>query len=76
MVKMFVNDIEYRKNLTETVNTSIVYKKNKKVAQFADDLQGFRKDATQRQVDDLAKKLLELEETEKALKEMQKWARE
>jgi len=32
MVKMFVNDLEYRKQLSETVRESIVYKKDKKVA--------------------------------------------
>jgi hypothetical protein len=76
MVKMFVNDAEYRKQLTETVNTSIVYKDNKKVAQFADDLQGFRMGAADKQVNDLEEKLSELDETEKALREMQKWAKE
>ncbi|MFA5125759.1 MAG: hypothetical protein WC462_02025 [archaeon] len=76
MVKMFVNDIEYRKQLTETVNTSIIYKKNKKVAQFADDLKGFRMGAADKQVKDLEEKLSELDETEKALKEMQKWTKE
>jgi hypothetical protein len=76
MVKMFVNDIEYRKQLTETVNTSIVYKKDRKVAKFADDLQGFRMGAADKQVKDLEERLAELDETEKALKEMQKWAKE
>jgi hypothetical protein len=76
MVRMFVNDIEYRKQLTETVNTSIVYKKNKKVAQFADDLKGFRMDAADKQVKDLEEKLSILDATEKSLKEMQKWAKE
>jgi hypothetical protein len=76
MVKMFVNDIEYRKNLAEAVNTSIAYKKDKKVAKFADDLQGFRTGAAAKQMSDLENKLEELNSTEKALKEMQKWARE
>jgi hypothetical protein len=76
MVKMFVNDLEYRKQLTETVSTSIVYKNNKKVAQFADDLQGFRMGAAGKQVEELEERITELEETKKALKEMQKWAKE
>ena len=29
MVKMFVNDLDYRKQLSETVRTSVVYKKEK-----------------------------------------------
>jgi len=76
MVKMFVNDIEYRKNLAETVNTSIVYRKDKKVAKFADELQGFRMGAADKQVKDLEEKLSELDNTESALKEMHKWAKE
>ncbi|MFA6065533.1 MAG: hypothetical protein WCW44_06125 [archaeon] len=76
MVKMFVNDIEYRKQLAETVNTSIVYSKDKKVAKFADELQGFRMGAADKQVKDLEEKLSELDSTERALKEMQKWAKE
>ncbi|MCX6803222.1 MAG: hypothetical protein NTY48_01475 [Candidatus Diapherotrites archaeon] len=76
MVKMFVNDIEYRKQLAETVNTSIVYKKNKRVAKFADDLQDFRMDAADKQVKDLEEKVSDLESVEKSLKEMQKWAKE
>jgi hypothetical protein len=76
MVKMFVNDLEYRKQLTETVTTSIIYKDNQKVAQFADELQEFRMDASDKQVKDLQEKLAELAQTEKALREMQKWAKE
>lgn len=76
MVKMFVNDFEYRKQLTETVNTSIIYKKNKKVAQFADDLQGFRMGAADKQVKELEEKLSELDTLEDSLKEMQKWTKE
>jgi hypothetical protein len=76
MVKMFVNDIEYRKQLAETVSTSMVYKKNRKVAQFADNLQSFRMDASQKQMDEITKKIDLLNSTEKALKEMQLWAKE
>jgi hypothetical protein len=76
MVKMFVNDIEYRKQLTETVTTSIVYKKDKKVARYADELKDFRMGASNRQMDDLQKKLDHISATEKALKEIQRWARE
>jgi len=76
MVKMFVNDLEYRKQLSETVKTSIVYKKDKKVAKYADDLQGFRMDASGKQIVDLEKKLAEIEETENALYIVQKWTKE
>ncbi len=76
MVKMFVNDAEYRKQLAETVSTSIVYKKSKKVAKFADDLQDFRKTAAGKQVIELEEKISDAKSLESALKEMQKWARE
>jgi len=76
MVKMFVNDVEYRKQLAETVSTSIVYKKNKRVAQFADDVQNFRMDASSKQMKELEEKIAALDKTESALKEMQKWAKE
>jgi uncharacterized membrane protein len=76
MVKMFVNDLEYRKQLTETVSTSIVYKKNKKVARYADELKEFRMSASNKQMEDLQKKIDHIEATEKALKELQKWVKE
>jgi len=76
MVKMFVNDLDYRKQLAETVSTSIVYKKDKKVARYADELKDFRMGVSDKQVKDLEKKLSALDELEKALKEIQKWAKE
>ena len=76
MVKMFVNDLEYRKQLTETVSTSIVYKKDKKVAKYADELKEFRMTASNKQMTDLQSKLDNINVTEKALKEIQRWAKE
>jgi len=76
MVKMFVNDLEYRKQLAETVRTSVAYKKERKVARYADQLKDFRMETSDRQIKDLEEKLSELEETQKALKELQKWSRE
>lgn len=76
MVKMFVNDLDYRKQLSETVKTSIVYKKDKKVAKYADELKDFRMGISNKQIKDLEKKIEELIITEKALKEMQKWVKE
>jgi len=76
MVKMFVNDIEYRKQLSETVTTSMVYKNDRKVAKFADDQQNFRLDASDKQIKELEEKIKEIDETEIALKELQKWAKE
>jgi len=76
MVKMFVKDLDYRKQLSETVSTSIIYKNDKKVARYADELKDFRMEAAGKQVKELEKKLEELELTEKALREIQRWTRE
>ncbi len=76
MVKMFVNDLDYRKQLSETVRTSIVYKKDKKVAKYADELKDFRMNTSKKQMDELEKKLSEIKITENALKEIQKWVKE
>ena len=76
MVKMFVNDIDYRKQLSETVDKSIVYKNNKKVAQYADELKDFRMGVSDKQIKDLDKKIAKINELEVALKELQKWAKE
>ncbi len=76
MVKMFVNDLEYRKQLAETVRESIIYKKDKKVAKYADELKDFRMETSNKQVEELEKKILKLEELEKSLKEIHKWAKE
>lgn len=76
MVKMFVNDLDYRKQLSETVRTSIVYKKDKKVAKYADQLQDFRMETSGKQIKDIEDKVADYDATDKALREMQKWARE
>ena len=76
MVKMFVNDLDYRKQLAETVDKSIVYRKNKKVAQYADELKDFRMGVSDKQIKDLTKKINKLNKMEVALKELQKWAKE
>lgn len=76
MIKMFVNNIEYRKNLSETVQNSIVYKNDKKVAKYADELQGFRSDMSEAQLKDLGKKISEMQGQIRALQMMEKWAKE
>jgi hypothetical protein len=76
MVKMFVTDLEYRKQLTETVRESIIYKKDKKVAKYADELKDFRMKTSDKQVKDLEKKIEKIDLLEKALKELLKWSKE
>ncbi|MBN2127504.1 MAG: hypothetical protein JW703_03890 [Candidatus Diapherotrites archaeon] len=76
MVKMFVNDIEYRKQLTETVENSVVYKDNKKVARYADELQDFRKDVSSKEITLLIKKLESTDALLAALSLLESWAKE
>lgn len=74
MVKMFVNDLEYRKQLTQTVDESIVYAKDKKVARYAEELQAFRSEQSNRKIEELEKKLAEIDADIAALNEIAKWA--
>lgn len=74
MVKMFVNDLDYRKQLTQTVNESIVYAKDKKVAKYAETLQQFRSEQSGRKIAALEKKIAEIDANISALNELNKWA--
>lgn len=76
MIKMFVNDLEYRKNLVETVQNSIVYKKEKKVAKYADVLQDFRSEMSNSKIDQLTKKIEKLNLEIASLEAVRKWAKE
>lgn len=74
MVKMFVNDADYRKQLTLTVGESIVYAKDKKVAKYAEILQEFRSEQSNRKIEELEKKIAEIDADIAALQELGKWA--
>ncbi len=74
MIKTFINDENYRKQLTETVDKSIVYKKDKKVARFADDLITFRITESDKKINELESKLNNIREDLFALNELLKWS--
>lgn len=74
MVKMFLNDLDYRKQLVQTVDESIVYKKDKRVAQYADLLQHFRMEQSNRKIDELKQKIASLDADINAMQELSKWA--
>jgi hypothetical protein len=74
MVKMFVNDLDYRKQLAQTVEESIVYAKNRKVARYADILQQFRSEQSNRKIAELERKIAEIDADIAALQELSKWA--
>ena len=76
MIRMFVTDLEYRKNLVETVETSIVYKKDKKVARYADELQNFRSEMSNTKIKELKKKTTKLSAEINSLQLIKKWTKE
>ncbi|MCX8158497.1 MAG: hypothetical protein N3D73_02405 [Candidatus Diapherotrites archaeon] len=76
MIKMFVEDPEYRANLVETFNNSIVYKKDKKLAKYADQIKSFRIDISNKVLEDLEQKILDLQKDIDALNEIFNWSKE
>ncbi|MDO8538064.1 MAG: hypothetical protein Q7S21_04220 [archaeon] len=76
MIRMFVTDIEYRKNLTETFENSIVYGEDKELGKYAYQLRDFRKSTSEKEMIGLGKKLSRIEEQIKVLQTMNKWAQE
>ena len=75
MVRMFVTDDDYRAQLTETVEKSIVYKGDRKVARFADELKNFRMTEAAKKIDELQKKIDEINADLFALHELMKWVK-
>ena len=73
MVNMFVNSDDYRKQLTDTVQNSIVYKNDRKVARYAQDLKDFRMEESNKKIEELQKKLETLEKDVATLTELLKW---
>jgi len=76
MVKMFVDDLEYRKNLVETVQNSVVYKNDRKVGKYADVLQDFRSEISTSKIEELSKKVDKLDTEIKSLQLIKKWSKE
>lgn len=76
MIRTFLNDPEYRQQLTETVKTSIVYGKDRKVAKYADALNKFRSELSEKNIEILNKKIAAIDGRLSTLKEIQKWTRE
>jgi len=77
MVEMFVNNLDYRKQLAETVKSSIVYNNagtENRLAKYLDQLQDFRQGVSTTQITDLEKKLEELNSDLDMFAVMEKWA--
>ncbi|MDO8646912.1 MAG: hypothetical protein Q7R70_00665 [Candidatus Diapherotrites archaeon] len=61
MVEMFVNNLDYRKQLSETVQNSIVYKNSgNRLAKHLDEVQEFRTGISEDKIKDISKKLSEV----------------
>lgn len=75
MIKMFVEDLDYRKQLRLTVEESFVYKKDKKLAKYSQQLIEFRKQESQRKIDELNKKITKLDKEIRVLKKLLRWAK-
>ncbi len=76
MIEMFVNNEEYRKQLVETVNESIVYKRDKRIAKYAHILQKFRLETAKHNLDNINKKIEYLRNAKKAIEVIMKWLKE
>ena len=69
-----MNDEEYRRQLIEAFENSVVYKKDKELAKYATYLQEFRKEISQTKIGELTKRLEVINKNISCLQEMAKWA--
>ncbi|MDO8627269.1 MAG: hypothetical protein Q7K42_02285 [Candidatus Diapherotrites archaeon] len=76
MIEMFVKDLDYRKQLTETVQTSIFYKNDKRVAKYAGELREFRITTSNRNLEIIQKKVDDLTNQINTLETILGWVRE
>ncbi len=74
MIETFLKDDEYRRQLIEAFDNSVVYKKDKRLASHATHLQEFRKEMSETKITELTKKLELIEKNISCLKEIMKWA--
>ncbi|MEM4663117.1 MAG: hypothetical protein QXM75_03795 [Candidatus Diapherotrites archaeon] len=75
MIKTFVENEDYRKQLRTTFEESPIYKKNKKLANYSDQILDFRKQEAMRQIKEIDKKLEPLKKDIVALKKLLSWAK-
>ncbi|MEW6295500.1 MAG: hypothetical protein AB1467_04375 [Candidatus Diapherotrites archaeon] len=76
MIKMFVNDPEYRRQLIETIEHSIVYRDRKELGRYANFLQEFRKNISEDKMKEIKEKLKEIDSDIKMYNALQKWSEE
>lgn len=76
MIHAFVTNNEYRKQLTQTVKESIVYKNHKGLARHAEELKELQASVSEDQAGKAGKKLDENEKQLFVLRELLKWGEE
>lgn len=75
MIRMFITDYDYRKQLADTVENSVVYKNDRRVAKFADTLKEFRMTASEKKLTELDEKIKKIENEIFVLNEIMVWAK-
>jgi hypothetical protein len=75
MINMFVKDLDYRKQLAETVKSSVVYANDKRVAKYAQELRAFRMEQSTRELENIGKQLVDVELEIGMFQELIKWAK-
>ncbi|MCD6434080.1 MAG: hypothetical protein J7L14_00530 [Candidatus Diapherotrites archaeon] len=76
MIRSFVENPDYRKKLAETIEQSIVYKKDKRIGKFADVIVEFRKDSSTKKLAEVQMQIEELRKELEILNELSSWANE
>ncbi|MBN1160039.1 MAG: hypothetical protein JXA43_02250 [Candidatus Diapherotrites archaeon] len=73
MFRMFVNNDEYRSKLVDTVENSVVYSKDKKLAKNVQVLREFKMNMSNTKIESYNKKITELNEYIKAMQTLSNW---
>jgi vacuolar-type H+-ATPase subunit I/STV1 len=74
MIETFLKDEEYRRHLIEAFENSVVYKKDKRLAKHASNLQQFRQEISDSKIKELEKKIESIQKNISCLQEIMKWA--
>ncbi|MFH1664452.1 MAG: hypothetical protein ABH986_06670 [archaeon] len=74
MIETFLKDDEYRRQLIEAFENSVVYKKDRRLAKHASHLQEFRREMSETKITELQKRIDLIEKNISCLREMMKWA--
>jgi len=74
MIRTFIESPEYRKQLCITFEESPIYKKNKKLAKYSEQLIDFRKQESKRKIDEINAKIYAIKNEILVLRKLQRWA--